>query len=545
MYNFQTFILKVLSVSLGLGFFLVAHQISGQASLSGNLESRSQIFIRDSSIGAANTPQYDHQLYGAEAWLSLVYRNQGFTIGARFDLFHQSNLFNPQGSYSDQGLGRWFLEKSVGNLDITAGYFYDQIGSGIIFRAYEERALGIDNALVGVKLKYSLHENWSIKAFTGRQKNRFSLYNPIVKGFALDGFVSKGKISMTPGIGLTVRTLDDASMNSLISTLNTYEEVDQFVPKYNTYAYTIYNTLFSNRITWYFEAAFKSEDSMNDPIGTRLDGAGNQIVGNKFIQSKGSVIYTSINYAKKGFGLTLELKRTDQFNFRVRPQVSASDGLMNFLPPMSRQNSYRLTTLYTAATQELGEQAVQFELRKKITDRWKTTFHFSYIENLDGNKLYNEILWENLFTKSGIWRFTLGVQRQNYNQKVYELKANARDIKTVTPYLEYLRYLTKNRSIRIESQLLLTQQDRGSWINGLVEFGWAPRWLVSVSNMFNIGKDGVTGSNYYTGGVVYQKAGNRFSLSYVRQVEGIVCAGGICRFEPAFNGMKLSIISNF
>jgi hypothetical protein len=37
----------------------------------------------------------------------------------------------------------------------------------------------------------------------------------------------------------------------------------------------------------------------------------------------------------------------------------------------------------------------------------------------------------------------------------------------------------------------------------------------------------------------------RFTGGYVRQVEGVICTGGVCRVEPAFNGMRFSMISNF
>ena len=540
---FSTYIRNFLGIWVGLLSFL--HTSTAQGSLSGNLETRAQFFIRDSTIGAANTPQYDRQLYGSESWLSLLYRNWGFTIGVRFDLFHQSNLFNPQGSFSDQGIGRWFLEKKVGKLKIEAGYLYDQIGTGIIFRAYEERALGIDNALAGLKLSYDFHPNWTIKAFTGKQKNRLELYNPIVKGTAVDGFISVGEVSLTPGAGVTNRTLDDASMNALISTLTTYEEIDQFVPRYNTYAFSMYNTLYAGSFSWYVEAAFKTPDAMNDPLGSRIGSDGKIIVGNTFIQEPGNVFYSSLNYAQKGLGISLEVKRTENFTYRIRPQALLNEGLMNFLPPMTRQNNYRLTTLYTAATQELGERAFQLELRKRIREHWQITLHMSYVEDLEGTKLYNEWLWENLITKPGVWRLTAGIQHQNYNQALYELKPGVPAIRTITPYLEYLRTYSENKSIRVETQLMITDQDRGSWINAVVELGWAPKWLVTFSNMYNIGKDGQSGAHYYNAGAVYMTGGNRFSLGYARQVEGIICAGGICRFEPAFNGVKLSIISNF
>ncbi|MFN9380586.1 MAG: DUF6029 family protein, partial [Bacteroidota bacterium] len=38
---------------------------------------------------------------------------------------------------------------------------------------------------------------------------------------------------------------------------------------------------------------------------------------------------------------------------------------------------------------------------------------------------------------------------------------------------------------------------------------------------------------------------NLFSLSYIKQVEGVICTGGICRLEPAFSGVRLSLNSSF
>ena len=73
--------------------------------LSGSLETNANFFIRDSLIGAANTPQYDRQKFGGEGWLNLNYNNWGFDFGLRYDFFNNSNLLNPTGSYTDQGIG--------------------------------------------------------------------------------------------------------------------------------------------------------------------------------------------------------------------------------------------------------------------------------------------------------------------------------------------------------------------------------------------------------------------------------------------------------
>jgi hypothetical protein len=149
---------RILALSLFLfGSLSVLMAQSDGGRLSGNFQANANFFQRDSLIGAANTPQYDRQLYGAEGWLNLNYSNWGFDFGVRFDFFNNSNLLNPNGgSFSGEGIGRWYVQKRIEKFDIFAGYLYDQIGSGIIFRAYEQRPLLIDQALFGARLMYDL-----------------------------------------------------------------------------------------------------------------------------------------------------------------------------------------------------------------------------------------------------------------------------------------------------------------------------------------------------------------------------------------------------
>ncbi len=548
-------------------FLLIVNQLFTQNNpqISGSLEANANFFIRDSLIGAANTPQYDRQLYGADAWLNLAYSNWGFDFILRFDLFNNSNLLNPTGSYTDEGIGRWYINKKINKLGISAGYIYDQIGSGIIFRAYEERPLLIDNALYGARLTYDITPDWQIKAFTGRQKQQFDTYNSVVKGLNIEGFLtvgdSTGGIALAPGFGIANRTLDDATMNSLVATLNTYPKNDIFEPKYNTYAFSLYNTLTAGAISWYLEAAYKTEDPINDPFGviTRDSMA---IIGDKFIQKPGSVLYSSISYAKSGLGITLEAKRTENFTFRARPQAQLNQGFVNFLPPMARVNTYRLPARYNAATQELGELAFQADIRYLFNKNWTANVNISNITNLDNELLYREIYTEIAYKYKREWSVLGGVQFQNYNQSVYEFKPGVPNVQTVTPFAEFLYRFDRTKALRVEAQAMFTgedksvelKQDYGSWLFGLAEFSIAPHWTFTASDMYNVtpGRNSPVNENdeklnihYPRFDIYYTYRSNRFSLSYVKQVEGVVCAGGICRLEPAFSGVKMTVNSTF
>ena len=511
--------------------------VYAQGNLSGSLEASGNFYQRDSTIGASNTPQYDNQLSGADAWLNLSYRNWGFDIGVRFDLFNNSNLRNPQDSYSAQGLGMWYISKSIQKLDITVGHIYDQIGSGIIFRAYEERPLSIDNALVGLRLNYNINENWSARVMTGRQRNFFTTYQPIIKSLAIDGFVpldTLGNIQIAPGFGVVNRTLDDQSMNLVVANINTYDSLDAFVPMYNTYAFSLYNTLTYKNFSWYVEGAYKTHEAIANPNTGLL------------IDKSGSVFYTSLSYAGDGLGITVQAKRTENFTLRTSPNETLLLGVINFLPPMARQNTYRLTSRYNAATQEFGELAFQADVLYSPKRNLNFLVNFSNITDLDGALLYREVYTEATIRKPRKWKIITGIQFQQYNQEVYEQKPGVPLVQTIIPYFEYSHKFDRKKSLRTEIQYMHTEQDFGSWLYGLVEFNIAPNWSFAVTDMINVKPkkyDNV--KHFYTFLASYSHKANIFSLSYVKQVEGIVCTGGVCRYEPAFNGVKARVVSSF
>lgn len=529
-----------------------------QGRLTGDLQLNANFFIRDSIIGAANTPQYDRQKYGGESWLTLNYSNWGFDMGLRFDAFLNSNLVDPLDSYSAQGIGRWFVSKSVGKLDLTAGYIYDQIGSGLAFRSFEARLLAIDNALVGARLVYNFNDNWRLKTFTGRQKkvekqeSLADTYKPVIVGGSLEGLLNlskedaKTRIQVMPGIGVVNRTLDDESMSSIVSDISSYLPEDKFIPQYNTYVGTVFNTLNVGNFRIYTEAVFKTAEAINvlDPSG---------ILRNK----PGSVLYGTLDYSQKGFAASAQYKRTDHFVLRTSPLQTLTNGQIAYLPPMARQNTYRLPARYNAAPQEVGEEAVKLDFIIKPSKAWNIILNFSNIMRLpDANNginsennedlLYREFFFEASYRKARKWKLMAGFQHQMYNQAVYEFKPGVPMLRAYTPFAEFSWRISRKKSIRFEAQYMHTEQDYGSWAYALIEYNIAPHWSFSISDMANVRStkyDGI--EHFYSALISYTQRANKFNLSYVRQVEGIVCTGGVCRYEPAFNGVRFNMTSRF
>lgn len=509
----------------------------GQGVLSGDLMMNMNFFNRDTAIGANNNPLYDNLLSGGEGWLGLRYSNNGFTGIVRFDGFQNSNLLNPTSAFSGSGIGMFSLEKEWNKLTLKAGHIYDQIGSGIIFRGYEDRGLLIDQAVFGFQAKYRFKDNLVGNVFTGQIKNLFERYNPIIKGASIQADYGLGdKAYLTTGIGAVNRTMDQGSMDGVVAVVNSLDSQDRFIPKYNSYAATLYNTLNVGDFTWYAEGALKSEEAIST-----IDG---------LISAPGSVLYSNMGYAKSKWGLNASVKRTENFVMRTSPNEVLIRGLYNWQPIIAQIRTQRVIARYTPQSQDVSEQSFNvsgiYTPNKKIS----SNLSYTYADDLEGEKLYREIYGELEIRPNKKWIIHLGAQYMEYNQELYQIKSGAPLVVAMTPFAEFVYKIDKKRSIRTELQWMNTEQDYGAWAFALVEFNIAPKWSLALTDMYNYAPSGVNGDgldpqHYPNVFVAHTKGPHRFTAQYVKQVEGINCTGGVCRYEPAFSGFKFGISSTF
>ena len=382
------------------------YKTSAQGNLSGDLMMNVNFFQRDSSINAANNPLYDNLLSGGEGWLSLRYSYKGFNAFLRADAFHNSNLYRPEAAFTQYGIGAWSISKEIKNLTITGGYIYDQIGSGILFRAYEDRGLLIDNALVGLHLRYQLADNIMVKGFTGQMKNvsKFNRYEPVIKGLNAEGDFQLGeKVHIVPGIGALNRTWDAERINQIASAINDEPEVEnRFVPTYNTYAFTAYNTLTAGDISWYAEGSYKTHEAIFK------DG--------RYRDLPGSVLYTTLGYARKGIAVNLNAKRTENFSLRANLQgedILGQRGSISWQPVIARIRPQRLIARYTPASQDLSEMAVGGDVLVSPNDDIDMMFNYTHINTLADTALYREAYAEINYRGFKNWIQISGVHIRN------------------------------------------------------------------------------------------------------------------------------------
>lgn len=516
------------------------------ATLSGDLLANYNFYQGDAAIGATGE-LYDKYLNGGEAWLTNRLTYKGFTAFLRVDAFLNSNLYVPGTAFTSYGLGAYSLSKEIGDLTITGGYIYDQIGSGLLFRSYEDRGLLIDNALVGAHLRYKPSQNITLKAFAGQQKRITAVdltnerYQPQIKGFNAEGDFDIGKAHFSPGIGILNRTLDEASIGAVATIINGQALDTRFVPRYNMYAGSIYNTLTYGDFSWFFEGVYKTHEA----ILNTLDAS------QPLVDRAGTVGFTTLSYARKGIAVNLTGKRTENFEMRTSPREALLRGMLNWQPIVARIRPQRLMARYTPASQNLSEAAGGVDVLISPKDELDITLNYTHINTLGNTKLYREVFAEVEYRGLDKWIFMGGAQYLNYNQDLYQIRPGVPMVEAITPFVEATYRFNDKKSIRAEVEYMHTEQDYGSWVFALVEYTIAPRWAFALSDMYitKLNPENISGlkksPHYYNAFFAYTKGPHRFTLSYVKQPDGINCTGGVCRYEPAFSGLRFGVTSSW
>ena len=160
---------------------------SDPGQITGNVQILFQTYQEDSLIGAQVPPGKT----GFNAFGNFIYTRGDFAAGMRYESYLDPILGYP-GRFRGSGIGYRYASYNKEKFDVTIGNFYEQFGSGLVLRAYEERQLGIDNALDGFRLVLRPLEGVTIKGLVGKQRFDFDsrLINSAGTVRAFDGEVN-------------------------------------------------------------------------------------------------------------------------------------------------------------------------------------------------------------------------------------------------------------------------------------------------------------------------------------------------------------------
>lgn len=476
----------------------------------------------------------------------------------------------------DKGFGGWGVPYfwATGTYkcwQLTAGDFYEQFGSGLILRIYQVRSLGVDNAIRGGRFKIKPAEGVHVTVLAGRQRRYWEWNSSWIWGgdaeWTLDQTFSN-KFNYNYGLTLGVSYVGKHDSDERIY-INNPSSIPNYDPNQNYYLKVPLNVaafdarvkLRAHDFNFLVEYATKN----NDPNSL-----------NNYTYRRGNVILLSGTYSNKGFSALLQAKRSENMEFRSKRVIDADYTLssyINHMPAFTLTQTYALAAMYPYATQADGEWAFQADVRylfKKGTPlggKYGTSVRLSasYISGLDynfppgmsltdrfpgsdnfgapfwkiGSLYYADLNFELNKKLSRKFQFTLFYMFQKYNQTIVEGHGGMVTSNIIIGEGQWK--MSKKTQMRFELQYLQTKQDKGDWIAGLLEFSFAPHWMVTLSDTYNSG----TGNNYYEVLGTYAYRANRFTFGYGKVKEGYNCSGGVCRWVPQTEGFKVSYSYTF
>ncbi|MFN3269162.1 MAG: DUF6029 family protein, partial [Candidatus Kapaibacteriota bacterium] len=158
--------------------------------IGGSFQSDSYLYLKDSTIESAEAPEK----ILSNNYLFLTISTNNINLDLRYESYQNPILgFDPR--YQGSGIAYRSLSYKGDLIGITVGNFYEQFGSGMIFRAYEERNLGIDNSIDGAKIEVTPTDGLTFKGLIGKQRYFWSTSKAIVRGadaeFALSNLFPK------------------------------------------------------------------------------------------------------------------------------------------------------------------------------------------------------------------------------------------------------------------------------------------------------------------------------------------------------------------
>ena len=548
------------NISLGFILFFLSINIFAQnnGEIHGDFDLNMQSYIEDATINAVAADEVIRN----NSFLNIIFTKNNFSAGLRYESYLNA-LLDYDDDFKGNGIPYRFATYSIEGLEVTAGNFYEQFGSGLIFRSYEEKGLGIDNAMDGIRLKYKLLKGISLKTFIGKSRTYFTYADGIFRG--IDGEID---LNETLELQSKTRYIFGGSFISRYQQRN--NPVFELPQNVGLYAGRL--NIINGGWNYYGEYAYK----INDPVNSIQEDAVNYASGNAFT--------SSLTFSKRGFGITGEIHRADNMLLLSDRDRIGKAYIMNYIPTLSKPHAYTLLALYPCATQAMGELGVQLDIFYKIKKGsllggkygTKLNLNFSRINGLNnGNSFKNDLtnhepilisfkgeelyysdinLEVNKKVNKRI-RYNFVIANQTYNKDFLEGKTPGEYgvINSTIGVLDLSYKIKKGHTLRMEVQTLIAKQletaskkEEGDWVMALAEYTISPNWFFTIQDMYNYGNDDESKRLHYINiNFGFLKGANRFSIGYGKKREGIFCVGGVCKLVPSSNGLNLNITSSF
>ena len=547
---------KIISILICLASFN-----STYAQLTGGFESNAAWYVDDAKIKLETTEAKNR--IRANNYLRLDYAVKNFTFGVQVEAYLSKALLNYSSKFKGANIANYYANyknDSVG-LDITLGHFYEQFGSGLVLRSWEDRQLGIANSIAGIKVKYQLVNGIQLTGLYGKQRNGlgFNFSDGTILGINSD--ISLSNIFKSKkwqySVGVSYINRKDSTTFSNLSP--------------NIYLTSARAGVQKGAFTADVEYVFKSADALVEFGKVRPD-----------FQFDGDAYLVNVAYAAKGFGINSNFRRLENFAVYSQRNLAGNiynEGVVNYIPSLTKQYDYSLTNIYVYAAQpglsfepdrnkagEIGGQVdvlYNFKPKTFFGGKYGTIFSLNFAEyhglkglydaagrkyKVDfaafGKKYYHEAGVEIRKKWSPKVRSNFTWLNQFYNSRFVEETVGEVNANTIV--LENTIQFKKVRSIRFELQHQWADGSFKNWAAAQIEFNLGTQWSFFAADLYNYGNNDKNNKlHFYNAGAVYKSNALRLQLNYGRQRGGLVCVGGVCRFVPQSVGLNLALNYSF
>ncbi len=498
--------------------------------------------------------------FASNSYLNLKYNlNNKWVFDLQTESYIPKQLQNYSDLLEDTFISTFSIDFNTTNFNFTLGTLYEQFGSGILLRTWEDRQLGINNSLWGIRSSYN-KGNLSFVLLGGYQKKANTISEGKVFGFDSE-FVAYD---------------DKNSFRNLILGLSYLGRLE--APHYISYPFEDLTNSFSGRIDYNsnnfymnYEYAYKTKDGV-----VKFNTVSETFVKN------GNAHLINIGLIKDGLGLDFTFRRLENMGFyseRVEFGSPYFETTLNYLPALTKQHDYLLTNINVYQSQpnisfqdpslmkagEIGFQLDAYYNIKKETFiggkyGTKISLNISKWNNLKGNYDYDnedydlDLLGfgEKYFSEQSLeirkkWtnsfsNIILFVNRY-YNKRFVEEKVG--EINSKILVFDNTLKLSGEKSTRFEIQHLFTEDDKKNWFGYGIEYNFNYNFSAYFNSIINYENEIESNPTYSNIGVSYSKNASKLMVSYGKQRGGLMCYGGVCRYVPEFKGLSFSIITSF
>ncbi|MBE6212239.1 MAG: hypothetical protein E7129_03775 [Rikenellaceae bacterium] len=539
--------LTLLLVGVALTLSVSAQKVVGNGQVSGSLESSSIYYAPDKKIERPD----DH--FGSNNYIKVDYSNGRFSAGVQMNAFLPALVgYEELADGYKFYLASKYIQWRDKNFEILVGDIFDQYGNGLIFRSFEDRQLGLNNSLEGVRAGYNFGRYVTLKGMYGRPRLYTEYSKTWVRG--ADLVVSIADIIKVPVINFTLEGSyvnryqslsqapeymheeDPSTIDPITGVGKTFIESYGISPNLNMYSGRL--NFGWNGLSVRGEYVHKSKD----------------FDVNESVTHKGWAALGEVGYNYKTFSVMGTFRALSHMGTAIDMYTTGTGNILNYLPALTRQYTYMLANLNPYQVITKGELGGQVDLCYSYRSKSNRYRYWNFHANFSTFYSLKKQPWTNN-ERQLFWRdINIDVERQ-WNKKwksliLYSFQDNM-DHQAHIFVGDVTHKFNRKMSLRFELQYLLSGDDKsewdgmhseGDWVAALVEFNLAPHWSFYVQDMYNIGQ---SKTHYYNGGFSYTYNRTRVQLSYGRNRAGYICSGGVCRFSPAYTGVNLVLTSSF